>query len=161
MVGLTEFGAALGSLKAAKDIVAGIASLKSEVEVNQVKVELQRALIEAFGALSEAQHAQAGKEQELEALRKEIQQLLDWSEERKKYALTAIAGGAFAYMPRSAEATGEPAHWLCASCFDGGRRSIMQPIGSMNGDATWQCPSCKSKFVTHMRNRPIYVGETR
>lgn len=161
MVGPSEIGSALSSLKMIKDIIGGIASLKSEVEVNEVKVQLQRALLEAFDALATAQQTQAERGQEVEKLREEIRKLEDWSGEREKYALRAVPGGAFAYMPHDAAATGEPAHWLCTSCFEVGRKSIMQPISSINGETTWQCQPCKSKFLTFSRTRPTYGEDSR
>lgn len=141
--------------------MACIASLTIEVEVNQITVELQRALKEAIGALSAAPQAQVEQDREINSLRDEIRQLKEPSFERQKNSPRAVQSDAFAYMPHDAAATGERAPWLCTSCIEVGRKSIMQPIGSKTGDTTRQFQPCKSKFETTLCSRPAYSGNGR
>lgn len=152
---LAELSAAVSSIKATSDIVKGIGSAVSEVKLNEIKLDLQRALLEAREALSDAQAVEAATAARIRELEQEIVRLKDWSVERQRYQLCDVGRGGFAYLLRTGMENGEPAHWLCATCFNQGRKSLMQSKGNGVGnrsaaerglDVTFACDTCKGSF---------------
>lgn len=160
---LTEISAALGSLKATSDIIKGLNASFTEAKLNEVKLELQRALIDATQALASAQANEATAAARIRDLEQEIVNLKDWSAEKQRYQLHDVGRGAFAYVPKLGMEDGEPAHWLCTSCFNHGRKSLMQfkgnGVGNRNAadrgmDQTYGCDICKADFKVSFRTDP-------
>ena len=161
---LAEISAGLGSLKAAKDIVQGLSAAKTEAAVNGVKIDLQGLILDAQQGLFAAQEAQSADARRIADLEREIIRLRDWSTERQRYQLVDAWRGAVAYMPRSGMEDGEPAHWLCANCFNQGRKSFLQfkgqgatQGGSRSEESLDGCDDCKGSMRTSSRTKPTYA----
>lgn len=90
---LAELSAAISSIKATSDIVKGIGSALSEVKLNEIKLDLQRALLEAREALSDAQAVEPATAARIRELEQEIVRLKDWSVERQCYQLCDVGRG--------------------------------------------------------------------
>ena len=152
---LETIKAGYDGLKATTGIVQGIFALKSETEKNQAIIDIQRNVLEAQRALTEADGVHAADLKRIAELEQEIVRLKDWSAERKRYQLVDVWQGAFAYMPKPGMEDGQPAHWLCTNCFNQGRRSFMQSKGGVDGDQ-FGCDACKGSFRVAKRVRPSY-----
>lgn len=162
MVGIAEISAGLSSLKALKDIVQGLDAARNVVITNDLKIAFQSHILDAQQALLSAQQEQSTVAATIGRLEQEIVRLKDWAAERDRYELVEADRGAFAYMLKEGMRGTEPAHWLCTSCYDGGKKSIMQPQGKINGmpdKITFSCPVCRNAMAVHWRARPHYKGE--
>lgn len=167
---LGEIAAGLSSLNAAKDIAKGLDSLKTGVAVNQAKIDLQTLILEAQSALFAAQEAQSADASRISQLEQKIVQLEDWSAEAQRYQLKDVGRGAIVYMPKAGMENGEPAHWLCANCFNQRRKSFMQfkgqdrrPGGGLGDDSAYACDACKGSIKVHYSKKPSYedsVGDS-
>ncbi|WP_260928202.1 hypothetical protein [Novosphingobium sp. 9] len=161
---LAELSAALGSLKAMSDIVKGLNASFTEAKLNEVKLDFQRALIEATQALANAQASEAAAAARIRDLEDQIVKLKDWSAEKERYALHDIGRGAFAYVPKLGMENAEPPHWLCVNCFDHGRKSALQNKGNGVGnrtiaerglDKTFACNHCSASIQVSWNNNPV------
>ena len=151
--------AAYDGLKVTTGIIQGIYALKSETEKNQAVIDIQRNVLEAQRALTEAEGIHAADLMRIKDLEQEIVGLKDWSAERERYELVGIRGGGFAFMPKEGMEGGKPAHWLCANCFEQGRKSFMQSKGQPrqgSGEEVYGCDLCKGSFTVMGRTRPAY-----
>jgi hypothetical protein len=77
-----------------------------------------------------------------------VASLKAWDAEKQRYHLEQVSPGAMAYVLKNEAQGTEPIHWLCASCYNNGKKSILQlgqkkmdPGGRLPG---WDCPSCKA-----------------
>lgn len=162
MVGIVEISAGLNSLKLAKDIVQALNGAQNAVAINQVKLDLQSAILDAQQGLFSAQEAQSAAAKRIADLEQEIVRLKDWSAERERYQLVDVGTGAFAFMPKVGMENGQPAHWLCANCFEHGRKSVIQfkgqgkEAGGRQDECLWGCDTCKGSFRTSWGARPNY-----
>jgi hypothetical protein len=159
MVGFTEISAALTGLKGAMDIAKGLNAVADAVALNEAKIGLQSAIIDAQASLLAAQEAQSANLRRIAELEQEMVRLKDWSAERECYELTPVRGGGFAYMLKAGMQAGQPAHWLCTNCFEQGHKSIMQNKGQAKpgtGDDIIGCDRCKGSFTVLPRTRPTY-----
>jgi Zn finger protein HypA/HybF involved in hydrogenase expression len=76
-----------------------------------------------------------------------IRSFQNWRVESAKYILTEIAKGVFVYALKAEELKTSPNHWLCAHCFEGKHKSILQR-GKRTEDGTiYSCPNCKNKIL--------------
>lgn len=141
---------AASSLKAATDILKGLNAANTLATVNEVKISLQEKIFDAREALSAAQDSEAVSLQRIDGLEKEIVRLKNWEAEKQHYELKAVDSGAFVYIKKPGMEAGQPAHWLCANCYQNGRPSILQGHGraaTTGFDSrleVWGCPHCKS-----------------
>lgn len=78
---------------------------------------------------------------------KKLRQLEERQDERKRYALSAIFPGVFAYRYQSVNLEkgqiADPVHFLCQPCFDKGIKAVLV----RHNDICWTCPSCKTSYV--------------
>lgn len=164
MVGITEIGAAISGLKTAFEIAKGLNAVAGSVSLNDAKIALQNAILDAQASLLAAQETHAADLLRVDRLEQEILRLKDWSSERERYELVNIRGGSFAYMLKQHAAGDEPAHWLCANCFNDGRKSILQRKGRPrqgSGEEAYACDTCKGGFTVLGRTQPYYIWATR
>jgi len=158
---IAEISAGLSSLNTAKQIVQGLNALKSEISVNEAKINLQGLILEAQQGLFAAQQVEAENAKRIANLEHEIVKLKDWSTEAERYELKAIDSGAFAYMLKPGMERGEPPHWLCTNCFEKRQKSIVQfrgqqidRNGSRGSHSNWGCNSCKAELVLVYTRKP-------
>lgn len=74
----------------------------------------------------------------------------DWEMEKKRYALVVVVRSAQAFVVREEFANGETPQFLCANCFENGRKSplnIVRPKGQM---LNLVCPNCGATQDTGM-----------
>jgi hypothetical protein len=157
---IAEISAGLGSLKAATDLLKGLNAAYTQAQINEVKLALQERLFDAQSALSAAQAAHLEVTERVRALEQQIVKLEDWKREKQRYQLEAVDVGAFAYTAKPGMENGEPPHWLCATCFEKGQRSILQfkttwsGSGGMGLQAIWNRGTCENPISTFFQKKP-------
>ena len=72
-----------------------------------------------------------------EDLEKKLVEQENWDKDRARYHLARVGGGwnAFVYALKERKPAIEPAHWLCAHCYEEKKKSIFQ-TGDLN---KWKC----------------------
>lgn len=144
---LAETSSAISGIKVAIDMAKGIASLKNETEVNQAIIDIQRALLDAqSGALQDKQQI-AELTDQISKLVKDAQSVEQWETEKRRYRLTKSPKGAFTYDLQPEFANGEIAHRLCATCFEGDRKSVLHTTAKGNGGEIVKCQLCQSELT--------------
>lgn len=162
MVDLTAIVAAGKGFKTAIDLAKGIQALTTSTEVRQKTSELLDSVVDARFKLMEAADTQAALLQRIDQLEKKIASFEDWNCERERYQLKAIDRGAFAYMHKPGMENGEPAIWLCQTCFEKRHRSPLQfraqDVGTRGGGrgthSRWGCNACKGEVVVYYGRKP-------
>jgi hypothetical protein len=144
---LTEAGAAVGSIKTALDMLKGVRSLKSETDINQAVIEVQRILLEAQSAAVDDKARQIELLNRISDLEARLAEGEEWESEKRRYRLTEFSTGRFAFVLADDFAEGEPAHKLCAKCFTERRKSILQTLRKHSGGESVLCQHCKQEMV--------------
>ena len=142
------------TLQALIESVRGLRTLQSESEVEVVRADLLKKIVEAQKAVMALHAAVAAVQQEVAELKEENARLRDWSEERERFALRAVDTGAFVYVPRPFTQGPEPPHWLCPHCFANCRKSVLQCAGQVDpgtsgltgGVVRWSCSVCHNEL---------------
>lgn len=151
---LAEISAGLGSLKAAFDITKGLNAADTQARVNEVKIELQQLILDAQQALSAASDAQAASARRIAELEQEIVRLKDWSREKERYELVNMRGGSVAYAQKTGVQDRQAPHWLCANCFEQGRKSFMQKQGEVGPNVIYKCGTCGAMMTVARSDSP-------
>jgi hypothetical protein len=151
-----DFGsitAAVGSLKAAGEIAKGLIGLKSDAEVQAKAIELNQKIIDAQHQIFAANAAQTSLLERIRELEAEITRMNDWATQKLRYKLATPFPGCMVYALQKSVSDGEPAHYLCTSCFQKGQPSILQgkEAGAMR-NSYYYCPVCKSEASSQWRN---------
>lgn len=144
---LAEAGAAVGSIKTAIDILKGVRSLKSEADVNQAVIDVQRILLEAQSAAIDDKSRQIEMLKRISDLEARLAESDEWQAEKRRYRLTEFSTGRFAFVLAQDLAAGEPTHKLCAKCFTERRKSILQTVRKHSGGESVYCQDCKQEMV--------------
>jgi hypothetical protein len=110
-------------------------------------IELQGVILAAQSSALAAQSDQLALLEDIRGLKQKMADLEAWAAEKKRYKLTDYGGGTFAYALKPDAAEGEPAHRVCADCYQKGHKSILQFImTTVNRQERHICPSCKTEF---------------
>ena len=144
----------MSSQKTAKDSEQGQNAPTTEAAINGVKIELQGLILEAQQGLFAAQEAQSADARRIANLEQEIVRLKDWTAEKERYELKNMRGGSVAYSQKPGVEGRQAPHWLCANCFDQGRKSFMQKQGEVGPHKIYDCSSCKGKMTVDRSENP-------
>src|SRR5258708_4064565 len=110
--------AIMSPLKAAGDVAKGLVDIRDTVKFGEAVIKLQSQILSAQqGALS-GQSREAELVDEIQALKARVAEAEGWEAEKNRYALQELPPGKFVYSLRTEMANGEPAHKLCATCFN-------------------------------------------
>lgn len=139
----------------------GLSAASNQAAIAETKIALQGQILAGFEALATAKAAQADSDDRVRALEREIEKLKNWDSEKRRYRLSAIGFGAYAYVPRAPSEDGGAPHWLCTTCFDRGEKAILQTRGKQVTDqarrgilATWGCNTCKGEVLVGYNSSP-------
>jgi hypothetical protein len=124
--------------------------------------QLVRLLIELNGLILAAQNSalttsldQAQLLERINTLEKQVASFETWETEKQRYELADYGEGTYAYRVKETMQNGEPAHRLCAGCFQKNQKSILQNVGGFySGREKFWCPSCNSKYFFGQFKRP-------
>lgn len=150
-----EIAAGMSSLKTALDIAKALWTISDATERNSKIIDLQRAIGEAQMSAIQAREAHAAQIDQIRDLKEEIVRLEAWESEKERYELKVAEIGSTVYALKPSMSNGEPPHWLCANCYQQGKKRILQGRGHASGGSRWTCPDCKSELAMSRRTGPI------
>ena len=102
------------------DLAKGLKDIDDAVRRNAAVMELQEIL--------EAQSAQSTLVERNSELEKEVADLKAWGAEKQNYELKGIEGRSFVYVKKPTVQSSEPAHWLCATCYQHNRKLFFHAV---------------------------------
>lgn len=159
---------AYNGLKAAGDLAQGFIALKTEAEKNTAIIGIQRHVLDGQRALMEADALHSADLRRIGELEQHIAGMENWDRDKERYQLKAIDSGAFAYMHKPGMEAGEPAMWLCQTCFEKRHKSPLQfrgqisNVGAGRGSySKWGCNLCKSEITVYYARKPSIPWEPK
>jgi hypothetical protein len=134
----------LGAIKTAFDLAKGLKDIDDAARRNAAVIELQEKILAA-------REAQSTLLERISELEKKVASFETWESEKQRYELKDVGAGSFAYAVKESMRTGEPAHHICAACYQHWHKSILQPK-AVYPDMTLCCPECKAQIFTGVAN---------
>jgi hypothetical protein len=144
---IAEASAAISGIKTAFEISKGISALKSETEINQAIIGIQRVLLDAQQAALEDKQRISDLTDRLLLYERANESTELWKLEKQRYVLTKSLLGAYTYDLRPEMANGEVLHRICATCVEAGRKSILHIRTKHSGGEIVFCQVCKSSLT--------------
>lgn len=132
---------AAGLLTASTSAIKGVVELVRKP--NPDLVEIKSLAADAIDKLLEAKSAQMAMQDKLLKLEDELRKRDQFQQEAQRYALVKTELGGLVYTLKPDEARGQPAHDLCAACFDREIKSMLQPV-DFN---TLGCNTCGARVL--------------
>ena len=132
---------------AVSEIINGLNSIlaaSTDAKLNAQLVEFQKGLIPLLSDLASKQAEVAALRISENELKAEIVRLKNWEAEKPQYRLVAFSTGMFARIHESNAEPLQMAHKLCATCFDNGKKSLLQMQSGLERKRGLFCPSCKT-----------------
>jgi hypothetical protein len=148
MVDVSSIAAAIGSLKTAAEIAKGFLDLKETAAVQGKVIELQGVILAAQSAALAGQSEQFSLLEKVRELETEMAKVKAWETQKQRYDLVSIGtrAGLFAYALKPECRGAEPPHYICANCYEDGRKSILQFHQQYGKLDTFICSSCKTEI---------------
>lgn len=147
MADLSALSAAAMSFKAAKEIAEGLVGLRDTALVESKAIELRSKILDAQSSVFQANEERAILIEQVHELEKKLGALNAWNTEKEKYELKEIVEGCFAYALKVDQTSSTPYHELCTSCFQNGKKSILQLVRRDIGRAEVKvCHDCGSEI---------------
>jgi len=106
---------------------AGVAIAKAskETDRNSQLIDFQKAIIGINSMVASVQAANQSLQAEKRELEQQIATMENWNTEKQRYQARAPFPSAMVYAVKKSEANGEPAHYLCAQCYQGKSKSFL------------------------------------
>lgn len=153
---IAPIASVMTALKSVKDLTETIIDLRDRETFQQKRLELQSVVLDAQQSAFASQQERASLIDQVRGLEADIAALRAWDAERERYELRSPGTGAYAYAVKPGVESGEPAHWLCCTCFQAGKKSILQAAREQDRMSTkpWICPSCKTTIFVDAMTKP-------
>ena len=139
-----EIQAAIESAKTLADIIKMSKELRESADLAAAVSEVNAKLLHVGGVALAGQEKQAQLTSRVQELEAEIVRLKDWSAEKVQYALVEFSTGMFTRIRNDSKEPLRSAHKLCNTCFDNGKKTLLQ---MQTGEARKRglfCPACKT-----------------
>jgi hypothetical protein len=143
----TEISAAISSAKVALDIAKAAHGLSNYNELVAAISEVNAKLVDANLVTLASLEKQSSLTAEIVDLKEKLKNFESWESQINRYKLHAFITGALAYALQPGMDQGEPNHYLCATCVEKRKKTILQPKGHL-----LFCPVCKT--IISMRDQP-------
>ena len=138
----------LVSLKTATEIIKNLFSLVKSAPSKDVPSDFVDSFNTEMGKLNRellsAHEGQIALLELVSELKDKLAKHETWEIERARYGLKELPHGGLAYSLNEAEQSVEPAHYICATCYEDRVKSILQP--KLKG---FVCPRCKNATPGH------------
>ena len=157
MVDASSIELFLESLKSASTISRELIGLVRGRAASDKIGEMNAKILEAQQFALATQSDQFSLSKRVGDLEKELVDLKDFRREKKNYELQALGKTAFAYVYKPPVDSTTPIHWLCSTCCDQDRKSILQYYGGdfpRERKSIWKCHSCNSEIRVSIGQHP-------
>ena len=140
---VASISAALSSVKTLYDLTKAMVSRRDIAAFEGKMIEFQAKILDTQADLLAAQEERSSFLTRISDLEKEVADLKTWETEKQRYELKDFDWGVFAYRLKPEAQGSEPAHLLCANCFQHGRKSILQGTAVVSmARRIHACPVC-------------------
>lgn len=143
--------AAAGGLKTAGELVTGIVKAKNQSDVTAKAIELQSVIIGLQSSIFDTRDALSSLQEENRQLKESAMRREHFGSDMARYALTPIRPGSVAYALKQSMSNGEPPHYICANCYQNGKKVTLSCGAYKELWYAFICPTCKVAIATGYR----------
>lgn len=154
MIDIGQITALIGGINGSIEIVKAVQGVKDSVEANDAVLKLQGDLITLQGKVFILHELHSQTLQENSDLKDKVREFEDWATQAENYELRDFGGHTFAYALKTEVDTAEPDHYLCATCYQERKKSILQfSFQTNSGQDKYHCNICGNSTLLGHRRR--------
>ncbi len=154
MPDMSMIAGVFSSLNAATNITKAMIGLRDAALIQEKVVELQNVILAAQQNAFAANEERATLIERVRQLEEDVRRLETWETEKQKYELKQLDAGALAYVLKADAQKSEAPHWICAACYQRGKKFILQRVKSDFVLRHYGCPECKSQIEIRINQLP-------
>lgn len=149
MSGIVGFASVMSALKSFKDIAESMVGLRDAQAFQAKRSELQAVVIDAQDSVFALQEERTTLIKRVGELETQVAEIEGWKAEKQRYELKQLSDlGTFAYVLKEEAAGGEPMHRICATCYQRGKKSLLQATTNLKGSRRIHaCPECHTEII--------------
>lgn len=147
MVDITDIQGMVSSLQSVTEIAKTIVGLHNSSAIKAKVGELQSAVLSAQQSAMSAYSAHSTLVERVRELERQVTEMEAWETEKQRYELHQLPPGTYLYRIKPEMQGSEPMHYICANCYQSRQKSILQGGGLSDGQETFECVRCKSRFT--------------
>jgi hypothetical protein len=139
----------MSALKTLKDLAESMISARDAKAFEAKKSEFQARIIDAQASVFEANEERSALIARVAQLEKQIAEMETWDAEKQRYELKRVSSfGTLAYALKEGMTGAEPAHLICATCYQRGKKSLLQGTPKLEtGRRMYLCPECNTTIA--------------
>lgn len=146
MPDMSSIGVVASSLNTAVNIAKAMLDIRDATLIQGKVFELQRAILEAQQSVFAANDERSTLIERIRTLEAEIARLETWAREKERYQLTEVCSGVVAYTLKPEAQGAEALHWLCPTCYQRGKKAILQAQEMAGSNRVWKCFECGTEL---------------
>ena len=154
MTDIAAISGVLSSITGMKTIAEGLLAARDINAVSGKVIELQSKIIELQNGVFAIQAERMALAERASMLEKQIADSEKWDAEKEKYELVEMSAGVFGYMPNSKSENASVPHWLCQTCFEKKKKTILQLSTHSAVGFIYECSPCGTKFTMPHHHGP-------
>jgi hypothetical protein len=143
---VSAFTDLITSLRSAVEITKAIMDISDANRLQTKILDLTKEIMSAQSCALATQSAQLELLQTKRGLEDELAKLKAWNMEKYRYELQNVGSGAIAYVLKQSMRGTEPIHWICANCFQIGKKRFLNESHSDMHFVYHKCQECASKI---------------
>jgi hypothetical protein len=144
---MSAIAGAASSLKTASEIVQAMIGLRDASVFQTKAIELQRQILAAQASALAAHSDQFALLQRIRELEEEVARVKAWEAEKQRYELQKMPPGVFVRVLKAEMTSGEPMHCICQTCYERGKKGVLNSTEPHNGQYDLMCNECGSKLT--------------
>jgi len=160
-----DIATTLATAKGATELISSILATSKNTAVQQKAAELTSVIINLQNDILSMQTEYQATLKERDDWKEKAQHREAWEITKSKYKLFSPSEGSFVYAIKENDEPDEPAHWLCANCFNKEIKSFLQLKQKHTGGFLYQCQNkdCEAKVLdrNNKLSPPKPVGVVR
>jgi hypothetical protein len=134
------------SLRAVAELTKALKDISDPGAIPTTIYELAKEIMSAQSCALAVQSEQFDLAQGKRELEEEIVRLRAWNTERYRYQLQSVGPGANAYVVKETMRGSDPVHWICADCFQIGKKRFLNESHSDLHHVYHKCQECGGKI---------------
>ncbi|MGR9099980.1 MAG: hypothetical protein ACU826_05370 [Gammaproteobacteria bacterium] len=148
---MTGFMEIIGYITTASKGIKAIADVATDASVQQKTVELNNVIIPLQSAIMEMQAEHQNLIDVKNSLEQELLNYKNWDSEKSNYELKEVSFGVRVYVEKTGEDSVYNRMWLCPKCFHENKKGILQLQRAHPSPREYICHSCNSLFRVRQR----------
>lgn len=131
----------LGVFKTLLDMAKGLKDINDATVRNTAVIELQQKILAAY-------EAHSALLERVSELKEKLARFETWEAEKQRYELKKLHPGVLVYVVKEAVRGSEPEHYLCANCYERGKKRFLHSGGVSEGIERLKCHECNTELIT-------------